>query len=337
MSLTQERTDIAPVIDIAPFFSSDLDSRRAVARRVGAACEYTGFFVITGHRVEQRLIDDVVSLTRAFFALPEEEKKRSIPGTENGPGYRPIETVSLAATLGAESIPDLKEGFLVNPLLEYRRLPDDYVRGPRGPKWFRENVWPGAVPGFRSAWIAYYQAMESLSATLMRIAALALQLPEDFFEPMFDRHISQLTARNYPPVRRQPKPGQLRAGAHTDYGAVTVLWKDEGAGSLQVVDKSGEWLDVIPDPGSFVINIGDLLAQWTNDRWVSTLHRVAMPRDPEHESEPRLSMPFFYKPNYDAMIETIPSCIDADHPPRYEPVVAGDHMSMKRDRHVVRD
>lgn len=303
-----------------------------MARAFGEACEYTGFFVVRGHRVDERLTGEMVAISRAFFALPEEEKMRLLPATENSPGYRPMESVALAATLGGAPIPDLKEAFLISPLLGYRRLPAAYAADP---KWFRENPWPAAVPRFREVWTAYYQAMESLAASLMRIAALALDLPETHFASYFDRHVSQLTARSYPPLEREPKPGQLRSGAHTDYGAITILWKDEGSGSLQVFDKAGEWCDVIPRAGELVINIGDLLAQWTNDRWVSTLHRVALPPASEREGGPRLSIPFFYKPNYDAVIEPLASCIDAGHPARYAPVTAGDHMSMKRDRHVI--
>jgi isopenicillin N synthase-like dioxygenase len=337
MNVTKDRAGVAPVIDIAPFFSGSPAAKAAVAQSIGAACEYTGFFLITGHGVERGIIDDMVSSCRSFFALPNDVKARACPSVVNGPGYRPTETVALAATLDAESPPDLKEGFLISPLFAERKLPKDYVYGPLGTKWFRENVWPAEVPRFREAWTSYYAAMESLAATLMGIAAIALDLPETHFATAFDRHISQLTARNYPPIAHEPKPGQLRAGAHTDYGALTILWKDEGSGSLQVVDKDRQWQDIIPEPDCLVINIGDLLAQWTNDRWVSTLHRVALPSKDEDRSTARLSVPFFYKPNYDAVVETLESCIDDEHPKRYAPVTAGEHMSMKRDKHVVRD
>jgi isopenicillin N synthase-like dioxygenase len=114
------------------------------------------------------------------------------------------------------------------------------------------------------------------------------------------------------------------------------LWKDAGSGSLQVVDELGEWRDVVPEAGCFIINIGDLVARWTNDRWVSTLHRVVVPPRDEQRLERRLSIPFFYKPNYDAAIGTIATCIDAEHLARYDRVVAGEHLAMKRGKHVVK-
>lgn len=328
--MTQEHADIAPVIDISPFFGGTPGAKADVARSFGAACEYTGFFMITGHGVDRRLLDETISLTRAFFALPEAEKMRTLPVAKRGTGYLPMESVALAASLGGAPIPDLKEGYVLRPLPEARK-------NSTGGTWedaFRETAWPSAVPGFREAWLSYYEAMDSLSASLMRIAALALDMPETCFASKFERHCSALTARNYPAVQREPKPGQLRAGAHTDYGAITILWKDEGSGSLQVFDKAGKWRDVIPEPNAFVINIGDLLAQWTNDRWVSTLHRVTMPAEAERGFA-RLSIPFFYQPDPDALIETIPSCIDEEHPLKYAPVLAGEHIAEKQGRHLI--
>jgi isopenicillin N synthase-like dioxygenase len=325
---------VAPVVDIAPFFGGGAADKGAVARHFGAACEYTGFLMVEGHGVPDGVIARMLAACRAFFDLPEAEKRSVVPQVENGPGYRPIASTSLARTLDTVAPGDLNEGYLISPLLAYRSLPGDYVYSAEGAKWFRDNVWPGAPADFQAAWTAYYQAMESLAARLFRIAAVALDLPETHFASRIDRHTSQLTARRYPPLIDELLPNQERAGAHSDYGAITILWKDDGSESLQVMGKDGTWLDVVPVPGYFIINIGDLLAQWTNDRWVSTLHRVVAPRDPAARARTRHSLPFFFKPNYDAVIEPIPSCVGNGRA-KYAPIRAGDHMAMKRHKHVV--
>jgi isopenicillin N synthase-like dioxygenase len=120
-------------------------------------------------------------------------------------------------------------------------------------------MWPPSPPAFRPAVTAYYRATEKLGADLMRIFALALELPEDFFADKIDRHISALRIINYPEQPRAPLPGQLRAGAHSDYGTLTILLGENQPGSLQVYAKSGQWMDVLIPPQSFVINIGDLM------------------------------------------------------------------------------
>ena len=327
---------VAPVVDISTFFGGDAERKASVARKVGAACEDTGFYTIAGHGVDRALIDRMAAVTRAYFALDEREKQRTAcAGT--GPGYRPLESRRLAATRDDVALPDLKEGFVVGPLLPHRALPSDYVTAPGATDWFMENLWPDRPPEFREIWTAYYRAMESLGSTLMRISALALGLPESYFDSKFDRHVAALSAKSYPPVLQEPLPGQLRAGAHTDYGGITILWKDDGSGSLQVIDKSGVWRDIVPQPDCFIVNIGDLLAQWTNDRWVSTLHRVIMPDDPKDRMESRLSLPFFYMPNYDTVVETIETCIDDRHPLRYSPVTAAEHFATKVRKNRVGD
>lgn len=335
MAPTSAQRAIAPVIDIAPFLSGDETRKTEVARAFGAACEHTGFLTVTGHGVPDALIERMLTASREFFALPEEEKRRTCPAIENGPGYRPLATHSLARTLDRIAPGDLNQGYLISPLLPYRNLPGAYVASEEAARWFRPNVWPERPQDFEAAWIAYYQTMESLAATLMRIAARALDLPENGFDAYIDRHTSQLTARRYPPVEGEPLPNQERSGAHSDYGAITILWKDDGAESLQVMGKQGAWEDVVPVPGTFIVNIGDLLAQWTNDRWVSTLHRVVAPRDPAARARDRYSIPFFFKPNFDAVIAPIPSCVGNGRPAKYEPIRAGDHMAMKRHKHVI--
>jgi isopenicillin N synthase-like dioxygenase len=157
-------------------------------------------------------------------------------------------------------------------------------------------------------------------------------LPEDYFEPAIDRHITNLCLNYYPPRRTPPLPGQLRRGAHTDYGSLTILHQDDAPGGLQV-RVSDDWADVPHIPGSYVINIGDLMARWTNDRWVSTVHRVINPAAADAGRE-RLSIPFFHQPNHDALIECLPSCATEARPPRYAPVTSGEWVRRQTRRQV---
>jgi isopenicillin N synthase-like dioxygenase len=208
------------------------------------------------------------------------------------------------------------------------------MSAPDGRKWFVPNIWPDQPLAFRATWSEYYRAMDGLAETLMRISAIALELPETYFCSKIDRHITRLNVNYYPQLTADPMPGQLRAGVHSDYGAITILWKDDGASTLEIAAKDGTWRPVTPPPGCLIINIGDLLSRWTNDRWVSTLHRVVVSASGAGEREPRLSLPFFFTPNYDAVVETIATCIDDEHPPRYEPVTVSDYYEMKVGKHL---
>jgi isopenicillin N synthase-like dioxygenase len=163
----------------------------------------------------------------------------------------------------------------------------------------------------------------------MRIFALALDLPERFFDDKIDRHISMFRVLRYPEQIEPPQPGQLRAGAHSDYGSLTIVKIEDKPGGLQVRNKAGEWVDVPVIPGSFVVNIGDLMMQWTNDRWISTLHRVVNPPRDQAGASRRQSLVFFHQPNYDAMVECLPGCAAPGMAPKFEPISSGDHLRNK--------
>ena len=170
--------------------------------------------------------------------------------------------------------------------------------------------------------------MADLVGRLMTLFAEALQLPGDFFDPRIDRHTSALRVLNYPALTEPAKPGQLRAGAHTDYGTVTVLCADDAPGGLEVLVE-GRWTPAPIVAESLIVNLGDAMARWTNDRWRSTLHRVANPPVAVAATSRRQSIAFFHNANWDAVIECIPSCLVAGESPRYAPVTAGDHLMSK--------
>jgi len=314
-----------PVIDIAPFLSGSPEGRRQVAAAVGQACEDIGFLIVKGHGVPRELVGDMYDISRRFFDLPLDEKMKT-HGRERSRGYGPIGEEALSYGLGKAAPADVKESLYEGPM----DVPDTpYFRGPVGAPHFVPNVWPGRPVGLEAIWRAYYRQMERLAGDIMRIFAIALDLPERFFADKIDKHVSRVRAINYPDQAEPPLPGQLRAGEHTDYGTITILKIEDAPGGLQVRNRQGEWLDVAAEPDAFVVNIGDLMMRWTNDRWISTLHRVLNPPRDAALGTRRISLVFFHQPNYDALIECLPSCQGPDRPAKYPPVTSGEHRNRK--------
>jgi isopenicillin N synthase-like dioxygenase len=171
--------------------------------------------------------------------------------------------------------------------------------------------------------------VEDLCRRIEEIFALALDLPAAFFRPYTDKQIGALRIIHYPPTRSAPAPGQLRAGAHSDYGTFTVLLSENRPGGLQVQTRAGDWIDVSTPEDAFVINIGDLMMRWTNDRFVSNPHRVAIPPEDADPRADRLSVVFFHHPNYDAEIACLPTCTSDHNPPKYAPVFSGPYRVEK--------
>ena len=315
-----------PIFDLSRFEAADAAGRAALGEEVDRICRETGFLAVSGHGVPQSTIDAAWNAARAFFDLPAVEKLRARAPYPGYPyGYLGPELEALARSRGEDTPPDLKESFNGGPLSVPPGLEDEQALS----FCYAATIWPERPAGFREAWEAYYRAMESLAARIMRVFAVALKLPEDAFEPTIDRPISALRALNYPEQAMAPKPGQLRAGAHTDYGSLTILLPQAGSGGLQIVDPSGNWIDVPPVPGAFVINIGDLMARWTNDRWVSTLHRVVNPPPEQGGMDRRQSLAFFHQPNWDAEIVVLDQCLVAGEKPKYAPVLSGPYLMNK--------
>jgi isopenicillin N synthase-like dioxygenase len=310
-----------PVIDLGPARGGAPADRLAVARAIDAACSEVGFFTITGHGVPDRTVSDLRAAAHAFFGQPLEEKLKArhpVAGTNRG--YHPVGNEALATAMGDLAPPDLKEFFHVGPV---DVTGEPYYTSALGRQHFRPNLWPAAPADFERAATVYYRTMSELVGFLMRLAALALSVPETFFDDKVDRSIGTMRLNYYPAQAAPPRPGQLRAGAHTDYGGFTILSGEDVPGGLQVETRGGDWIDARTEPTQFVVNIGDLLMRWTNDRWLSTLHRVVNP--PASDTRARLSIAFFNHPNYDARIECLAPPGAAKHPP----VTSGDYRDLK--------
>jgi isopenicillin N synthase-like dioxygenase len=309
-----------PVIDLSAARPGGDSARRDVARQIDAACSEIGFFTLVGHGVPEATIADLRAAAHAFFAQRPEDKLRAchpVRGTNRG--YHPAGGEALSTSMDEAAPPDLKEFFHVGPVA----VSDDpyYTSGP-GRQHFLPNIWPAYPGGFERAATVYYRTMSGLIVDLMRLTALALGLPQTFFDDKVDRSIGTMRLNYYPAPTASPRAGQLRAGAHTDYGGFTILSGEDVPGGLQVRTRSGEWIDVRTEPTKLVVNIGDLLMRWTNDRWLSTLHRVV---NPPAGAGPRLSIAFFNHPNWDVLIE----CIAPPGQARHAPVRSGEYRDLK--------
>jgi isopenicillin N synthase-like dioxygenase len=307
-----------PIIDI----SRDPDT---VAAELDEVCRTVGFFQITGHGLADGVADRAWAAATSFFDLPLADKLSvACPQAGYPYGYIPVAGESLSRSVAGSAPPDLKEVFNIGPVT----APGHAMTDPDEASVYSANLWPAALPELRDAWTAYYTAMSALGTRLMSLFARGLGLPPEFFSDKIDQQPNALRAINYPERAEAPLPGQLRAGAHTDYGTLTILRQD-AVGGLEVLDGDGGWTGVEAVPGAFVINIGDLLARWTNDQWRSTLHRVVDPPDAVASRARRQSMPYFQNANWSAEVTCLPTCLAAGEAPRYEPVLAGPHLMAK--------
>lgn len=317
---------LVPTVDLERWWEGDEPARRSIAEALDHAARTVGFMQIVGHRVPEVVISAMRDRSDEFFALPDEFKRSTSPRDPSvNRGYAAPGTESLSYSIGDTSPPDLFEAFNIGEEHVDRHDPY-YGDDPFG--CFAPNIWPADSESFRTALVAYFAEVRRVAIALTDVFAGALDLPARWFRPFVDRSTTTLRVINYERFASSPATGQLRMGAHTDYGVVTVLWADETPG-LEVLAGDGRWHHVEPEPGAFLVNLGDLTARWTNDRWLSTLHRVTPPPSSVGAIARRRSAAFFLDANWNARIDCLPTCTDADHPPKYPPVIAGEHLMAK--------
>lgn len=301
--------DHVPVIDIQPFLEGSPADKDAVAREVQTACEQVGFLVVTGHGVANVTVENLYREAHAFFKLPDAIKHEVLkPSGTNPRGYSPIGL----KTVGKDRNPALKPSLF-----------ESYAIGPAADGV--ANLWPAELTEFQGAFLSYYAAMEQLAGVILDVFSHSLEVPASYFRDRLRKHMSILRANHYPPLRALPGNGEERAAAHTDATAITILKVDDAPGGLQVQLPGGAWIDVPKVADSFVVNIGDILMRWTNDRYLSTMHRVINPPPEVAATADRMSIPYFCIPDYDAVVECIPSCVGTGA--KYAPVTAGDLLS----------
>lgn len=319
---------VVPVIDISALLGEDEAAKDAVGKALDEAGREIGFFQVVAHGVPAEIIEAMYRVSDEFFALPDEEKRRvQQPSSDAVRGYSSIGEQAFSYSEDVAAPRDLHEKFDIGPVDVDRR--DPYFAPENSGPHFIANTWPARPAGMEEIWTTYFREMNALARRLMGAFARGLGLEPDYFVDAIDKDISMLRAINYPHIDADPLPGQMRAGAHTDYGSLTIVRQEEAPGGLEVFTQDGDWVPVPVIPGAFVVNIGDLMAQWTNDNWISTRHRVRPPAPDASGNTRRMSLVFFHQPNHDAVIECLPGCVAPGEQPRYAPISSGDHLTEK--------
>jgi len=305
-----------PVLDLAPSFTDSPVERKAVAWEMHKACRDVGFFYVRNHGIPAELVAAQFAASKAFFGLPLAQRMAvGMARSRNKAGYEGIG----GQTLDTDAPPDLKESFYTNI-----DLPDTHPYVAAGARGYGGNQWPDSslLPGFREQQLAYHAAMCGLGFHLMRLLALSLDLPEDHFLSLYAFPQATLRIIKYPPHPQESKFNQLGAGAHTDWGGITLLAQDD-IGGLEVQNADGDWIAATPIPDTFVINLGDMIARWTNGLYHSNMHRVL---NNLSSGRDRYSVACFFSPDREATIACLPNCSNAEHPPRFATCTAGEHL-----------
>jgi isopenicillin N synthase-like dioxygenase len=306
-----------PVIDMGGLGDPQAEAR--IARALDAAFGTIGFCYFANLGVDQALVDAVFAQSRRFHAQPD-AAKRAIAMNDYHRGYMAPNTSLIATSSVAKvSKPNFSESLMV-----MHEVPPDsrhFGRPLQGP-----NQWPHDLPGFREAVMDYYRAMDAVCRRLLRPLGLALGLDEGWQADFFDQPTTFLRLLHYPPQPKDAPDDAFGSAPHTDYGVITVLAQDM-SGGLEVRRRDGTWLAAPPIRGTWVVNVGDMLARWTNGRWQSTPHRVK-----NTSGRDRYSCPFFFDMDMDSIVACLPTCTDADNPPRHPPVRYGDYLLERLNR-----
>ncbi|MBT5107211.1 MAG: isopenicillin N synthase family oxygenase [Rhodospirillaceae bacterium] len=301
-----------PIIDLGPYRSGEDGALNRLADEIKNACETIGFFYVINHGIPEELIANAFAQSRRFHALPLEEKKK-IPLDEHNVGYLATNaSIQGHSTVHKATKPNQNESFFIT-----------HDRGPDHPDVIAKtplrggNYWPENLPGFREGVMAYFRALNDLGQQLVPAFAVALGLEPDGLAADFaNENNAKLRMLHYPPT--QVEDNDFGAGPHTDNSFLTILARDEVPG-LAIRLPSGEWLAPPLIPGAFLINIGNMVRRMSNDQFLSTPHGVIVDGETD-----RYSMAYFHSPNVTRAIGVAPSCIDADHPAKYEPALYAD-------------
>ncbi|KAJ5120042.1 oxidoreductase [Penicillium atrosanguineum] len=298
------------------YYGSDTEAKKNLVQEVRHACEQFGFFQLVNHAIPSDLQGQVLEQSKDLFELPLETKQKYDKEIE---GYQRGYECLRSQNFEKRTMGDLKEGYYLG-----KNLPSDdpFVVERRFGQ--APNKYPTELhdpPKFQSVMEEYHSVMSTFAANLMQVMALTLNLNEDFFDEFCDHPVAVLRLLHYPPQDPTTVETERGIGAHTDFGAVTILLQDN-TGGLQVWNNtSSEWVDVTPISGAYVVNLGNLMMQWTNDRYLSNLHRVI-----NKSGDERFSVPFFFSGNPNFTVECLPNCIDSEKGAKHPPVMVHDWM-----------
>lgn len=310
-----------PMLDVSGLYSSDPDEIAAVASVLRRHLENIGFLYVTGHGIPPESIEAVREAARRFHAQPDDEKQK-LRIDRNFRGYLGFNTSTIVTSSVAKvSKPNQSESLMI--MNEVAADDPDALAGKplQGP-----NQWPdeASLPGFRDTIETYVEQMTDLAHQLVSAIATSLDMPTDSLNGYFEKPTTFLRLLHYP---TQPaEEGLFGSAPHTDYGFITLLAQDD-VGGLEVKNKADEWVPAPPIANAFVMNVGDILARWSNDLFVSTPHRVI-----NRSGRERYSQPFFFDPSMESLIETLPVTVPAGSQPKYAPVVYGDYLMERIDK-----
>lgn len=310
-----------PILDVSALYGQDQAAIRATAATLRRYLETIGFLYVVGHPIPNADVEAVREASKRFFALPDEEKLK-VKIDKNFRGFLPFAgSTIVTSSVATVSKPNQSESIFFMHEVEAHDPKAVAGKPLQGP-----NQWPdeAALPGFRTTIERYVEEMSELARRMVGAIAISLDLPADSLDRYFEDPTTFLRLLHYP---TQPQEeGLFGSAPHTDYGFITLLAQDD-VGGLEVKNKAGEWVPAPPVPGSFVMNVGDILARWSNDVFVSTPHRVI-----NRTGRERYSQPFFFDPSMDELIEALPPCVPGGSTPKYEPVLYGDYLMERIDK-----
>ncbi|MGB3613194.1 MAG: 2OG-Fe(II) oxygenase family protein [Elainellaceae cyanobacterium] len=316
-----------PIVDFESFIEGDLAAQLLVSERIYQACHEMGFVYLKNVGISQRLIEQMFAQSNRLFSLPDAAKAELSRARQITPdltmGYIALEQEAA----NPKRPGDLKEAFDVFKSGCF--LEAAFETRAAVPASWQERLQSTA---FSPTAAEFFTVCSKAASEIFRSFAMGLQLPVSFFEERHQRNMN-LRLLHYPPIHHQPRPGQLRAGDHADFGSLTLLFQDKNGG-LEIRTADGRWIMAPPMPDAVLINVGDLMQRWTNNQLRSTRHRVTLPQNGK-VNQPRYSVAFFCDPDLDAMVECLDNCRDRDRPALYSPVLAGDYLA-HRLRDVIR-
>ncbi|MFJ5271232.1 isopenicillin N synthase family dioxygenase [Streptomyces sp. NPDC088358] len=310
-----------PTVDLRPWLAGDRATRARIARTVDDALRTAGFLLVTGHGVDPSLRARIRAAARAFFVLPT-EAKQPYAARVGGRGWLGPGAEANGYSEGTETPPDLKESLT---FATHEPFEDPETNA----EWYAPNVWPAEAPGLRALCLEYLARMGELENHLLALLGEALGLEPDFFTRHMDHPTYGFNINWYPgtEVVGAPEPGQFRIGPHTDFGTVTLLDRQAGKGGLQVFTDEDGWQDAPFDPAAFTVNIGDLMARWTGDRWRSGRHRV-LPPPADAPAEELMSLVYFGECTPGTLVESVPAPVGRV---AYPPVDSHTYLRDKLD------
>ncbi len=302
-----------PVIDISALIDGDDAACKAAAGQIVDAAENTGFFYVVNHGVPAELVEGVFRTADEFFSTPAPEKmKLGLANSTCFRGYLPLDSKG--------SDPRQRNYLEAFQMGEEHDAADEYEEMLYGP-----NQWPEQPADLEDTMMAYHRAMDTLADRLQRAFAIGIDFPQDYFLRFYQKPLNQLRLLHYPPHPPELEEGVFGARVHTDTGAFTILLQDQNGG-LEVESRTGEWVAATPMEGAFVVNVGDMLENWTNGRFISIRHRVI-----NRSGNERYSVPYFLNPDLNALVEPLPEFTGPDNPPKFEPVHVGKFLCHRFD------